>query len=228
MYPISASQIRAARALLGWSQDDLAAASHVSRGTIKTIENGSSARIDKIGLIHKALQSHGIEFLDGEGVRRQPDGLKSFTGPDSCDQFFDDVHRILKEKGGQFICSIQEQDMLTKVTSSTRRNNLERLELVRQMTDVKCIFADSAISPPFMPSFPVRVLPEESTMIPSSTFCYGDQLVIGFNNNSMYFTFVVFQQISFMRHFQKSFLPRWQIAQPFLMSVESKKRLAYV
>jgi len=228
MYPISASQIRAARALLGWSQDDLADASHVSRGTIKTIENGSSVRIDKIGLIHRTLQDQGIEFLDGDGVRRQPDGLKSFSGPDSCDQFFDDVQGILKEKGGQFICSIQEQDMLTKVTCSTRRSNLERLEQVQKMTDVKCIFSDNTITVPFMPSFPIRVLPEESSIIPSSTFCYGDQLGIGFYNNSMYYTFVVFQQISFMRHFQKYFLPRWQIAKPLLMSVEPKKRLAYV
>lgn len=68
---IGGSQIRAARGLLDWPQYNLADTSHVSRATINSFENGSPIRADKIKLLHKTLQDHGLEFLNDDGVRRQ-------------------------------------------------------------------------------------------------------------------------------------------------------------
>ncbi len=74
---ITGTQIRAARALLGWSQDTLAEAAGVSLPTIKRIE----ARADEIGgrattiqSIRDAVERAGIVFIDdddngGRGVR---------------------------------------------------------------------------------------------------------------------------------------------------------------
>jgi len=232
MFPISASQIRAARGLLHWTQDELADKAKVSRATVQAIENGdtkktgkASVRTTKIRAIYKTLKDHGIEFLEGDGVRRQPEGLKDFTGYDSCDRFFEHVEAVIKEKGGDLICSINHQDMLTKTTGSTERTNLERLEQLQKLTDVECIISDEIIPPFIEPSFQVRVLPEEPTIIPTSSFAYGDELVIAFHDNNMHLTFVVFQKISFRRHFQNYFLPRWQVAKPLLVMppVEQKK-----
>lgn len=69
------SQLRAARALLGWSQNDLAVASGVSAPTIKRIEPGEgpvSTGDDIILKIQTAFDFAGVEFLagdDGIGVR---------------------------------------------------------------------------------------------------------------------------------------------------------------
>jgi transcriptional regulator with XRE-family HTH domain len=71
------AQIRAARALLGWSQDTLANAASVGLNTIRDIERGR--RGDAAGSlisVEEALRKGGVTFLpgnktDGPGVRLQ-------------------------------------------------------------------------------------------------------------------------------------------------------------
>jgi transcriptional regulator with XRE-family HTH domain len=65
--PIIGSEVKAARALLGWSQVDLAKEAHVSIVTIKRLEakggpiRGRSEIIDKI---QRALEAAGVRFFD--------------------------------------------------------------------------------------------------------------------------------------------------------------------
>ena len=75
---ISSRQIRAARALLGWSQQDLADHAILSLNAIKRLEaNISDPRISTFQSIKKAMETNGIEFISstevkGEGVRITP------------------------------------------------------------------------------------------------------------------------------------------------------------
>jgi hypothetical protein len=79
---LSGSQIRAARALVRWSADDLARQSAVSLRTIRRAEllEGQTAMTPPNDLsVRHALESAGVEFIDenggGPGVRlrkRQP------------------------------------------------------------------------------------------------------------------------------------------------------------
>lgn len=73
---VSIRQIKAARALLAWSQGDLAEAAGVSIPTVKRLEaldGPLGGRSDTIAKIVAALEHAGIEFIDenggGEGVR---------------------------------------------------------------------------------------------------------------------------------------------------------------
>ena len=77
---VSVRQIKAARALLGWSQSDLALESGVSAPTIARLESvdgqlgGREATVQRI---RAALEKGGIQFIDenggGPGVRlRKP------------------------------------------------------------------------------------------------------------------------------------------------------------
>jgi transcriptional regulator with XRE-family HTH domain len=73
---VSIKQIKAARELLGWSQEAMAKASGVSIPTIKRLEaaggdlGGRPATGEKI---IAALETAGVEFLyDGQGVRLKP------------------------------------------------------------------------------------------------------------------------------------------------------------
>lgn len=68
--------MRAARALLGWSQGDLAEASGVSLPTIKRLEPGDdplSGSFQSIEAIRRALEAAGVIFVaengEGPGVR---------------------------------------------------------------------------------------------------------------------------------------------------------------
>lgn len=71
---ITRGQIRAARALLGWKQTELASAAGVSEMSIKNIESETlkrDFRMSTIEAIRGALESAGIQFVNiekGEGV----------------------------------------------------------------------------------------------------------------------------------------------------------------
>jgi transcriptional regulator with XRE-family HTH domain len=59
---ITAAQIRAARALIGVSQDGLARLSGISRPTLSAIEGGSDTKASILKSITGALESRGILF----------------------------------------------------------------------------------------------------------------------------------------------------------------------
>jgi len=75
---LHAEQIRAARALLGWRQDDLAKAANVAPATIYRLEKGEGPLMGYVSTlmrIQSAFENAGIRFLDndaggGIGVRR--------------------------------------------------------------------------------------------------------------------------------------------------------------
>ncbi|QPC95565.1 helix-turn-helix domain-containing protein (plasmid) [Mesorhizobium sp. INR15] len=79
---VTTRQVKAARALLGWSQGDLATHSRVSEPTIARLEAEDGplgGRTETVTKIVYALTHAGIEFLSdnggGPGVRlAQPDG----------------------------------------------------------------------------------------------------------------------------------------------------------
>ena len=71
---VSPRQIRAARALLGWSQQELADKAIVSLNALVRLENGKvDSRMSTMQAIETALGKAGVEFLSadqkGEGVR---------------------------------------------------------------------------------------------------------------------------------------------------------------
>lgn len=73
---VSIRQIKAARALLGWSQDDLAARAGVSTPTVKRLESAEGeigGRAETQVALLAALREGGIEFIaengGGMGVR---------------------------------------------------------------------------------------------------------------------------------------------------------------
>jgi transcriptional regulator with XRE-family HTH domain len=79
---VTAAQIRAARALLGWSGAQLAQVAGVSLQTIRRMESdlgpgrSSAANVDAV---RRALEAAGVQFLEGDnagavgpGVRLKP------------------------------------------------------------------------------------------------------------------------------------------------------------
>jgi predicted transcriptional regulator len=73
---LTSEQLRAARMLVRWNQQDLASASRVSLATIKRLE-AKPGQIEALGLtidaILRALDNAGVEFIPenggGAGVR---------------------------------------------------------------------------------------------------------------------------------------------------------------
>jgi DNA-binding XRE family transcriptional regulator len=69
---LTSAQCRAARALVGWSQQQLATASKVAKPTIANFEAGKSIPYERTANdLVAALESAGVEFTNGNqpGVR---------------------------------------------------------------------------------------------------------------------------------------------------------------
>jgi DNA-binding XRE family transcriptional regulator len=67
---ISPAQCRAARALLDWTQNELAVIVGVALRTIRDFENGRRGPLKIVrAAIQQAFEEAGVEFLDGEGLR---------------------------------------------------------------------------------------------------------------------------------------------------------------
>ncbi len=76
---MDAAQCRAARALLGWSQDALAEASRVNKKTIADFERGARQPYDRtLRDLREAMERAGVEFIEenggGAGVRFKKGG----------------------------------------------------------------------------------------------------------------------------------------------------------
>lgn len=74
---LTAQQVRAARALLGWKQEDLAKKAKIGLATIQRLERGSGplmAQVSTAVKIEVCLNNAGVLFIEpdsaaGQGVR---------------------------------------------------------------------------------------------------------------------------------------------------------------
>lgn len=80
---INAAQCRAARGLIGWSQQELAKSAGVGTVAVHQLESGTSQpRRATLDVIRRAFEKAGVEFIEenggGAGVRlRRPSGSKT-------------------------------------------------------------------------------------------------------------------------------------------------------
>ncbi len=63
-------QLRAARALLGWSQTELASRAGLSLPTVKRVEGGFGPKVSEEARLRlqQALEAAGLEFLEENGA----------------------------------------------------------------------------------------------------------------------------------------------------------------
>jgi predicted transcriptional regulator len=100
---LTIEQIRAARALLDWSQSDLAEHADLSQTGIARIENGTNKpNSQTLTKIQAAFDKAGIEFMDTTGLRKRPEGRVSvYSGTEGFVQFLTNVYETLKEIPGE-------------------------------------------------------------------------------------------------------------------------------
>jgi transcriptional regulator with XRE-family HTH domain len=91
-----AAQIRAARALIGWSQADLSEAAGVSVSLVDRFETGQpdSIAAETVAKMRAALESAGVAFIPknggGAGVRLRKGGEAKYLGWDDLNASNDD------------------------------------------------------------------------------------------------------------------------------------------
>jgi transcriptional regulator with XRE-family HTH domain len=67
---VTPAQLRAARALVDWSREELADKSGVSSETVKRFEfRGSNPKLTTVLAWRRTLQRAGVEFIDDDGAK---------------------------------------------------------------------------------------------------------------------------------------------------------------
>lgn len=102
---VTANQIKAGRALIDWSAQDLGDRVGVGKTMISAIETGrSSGSMEVMSAIVYALQSGGVEFTEDGGVRPRQSKINIYRGHEGFKTFFDDVYEVAKTEEKPDIC----------------------------------------------------------------------------------------------------------------------------
>lgn len=140
---LSAAQVRAARALLDWSLDDLAAATNVARNTIARIESGAvKARDETLILIRDAFESRDIKFLPNDGVARYREIIEKFAGPDALNRLLDDVYETVKNGGSVCVSGANERLFAKYHHEKIEKQHVTRMAAIKDLIDFRVIIKE--------------------------------------------------------------------------------------
>lgn len=108
---ITTAQIRGARGILNWSQQDLAQRTGISATSIGSIENGQTTpRESTLTTIRKTFEFEGIEFLDGDGIRKKSAFVDIYRGKDGFRKFSEDMYETIKRDNQQEVLQAYVDD----------------------------------------------------------------------------------------------------------------------
>jgi transcriptional regulator with XRE-family HTH domain len=210
---ISAKQIKAGRALLDWVQDDLAGATGLSVTTIRNLESGDmSPRGSTMHVIRVAMESSGIEFTDGEGVRRRSDEIRIYQGLDSCDAFFEDMLQTVQGKVTDISVIFKSREAFTE-SCNIKNGKLGRLETLSNHAVIKCLLTEAIEPPVTSPKFQLRIIMKQ-LICPFSFFVYGSKYAIVLMEPSGSFRFIVFNAMGAAQDHRNYFYALWDMAEP--------------
>jgi transcriptional regulator with XRE-family HTH domain len=101
---INSRQIKAGRALIDWSQEDLAEATNLAVATIRKIESGHlSPRHSTMTAIKDVLEKQKIEFTPSSGMRLRDNDIMTIEGEDSYFQLLEDIAHTFRNKSGEVL-----------------------------------------------------------------------------------------------------------------------------
>lgn len=215
---INAGQIKAARALLDWSQEELADASGLSIATIRKTESGQiSPRGSTVGRIQKALEDAGLEFLLPNGVRQRPDEVTIYEGDEGIKAFLDDVYRFASTSGEEIVVVCPDEDPFWKIDKGRHSARMTKLGALAQ---VKCILTDNVENTYCVDYCEYRYI-SKSYVDSVPFYVYGNKYAIIVFDDKTSHKVTVLQSAAVANAFRRQFHSMWDKAMP-LTSGEMK------
>ena len=209
MYPIRAGQIKAARAILGLSQEDLALAAQLSVATIRNIEQGNYPRSATINLVRAALERAGIEFTDCDGVKRRVEDIELLQGHCAGLRFCEDIFKNADEDGVIAISKSQKM-LMASLGLETDRPMIEELNGIQ---NAKCLLSELPVPGFTLPPFELRTIPRFHVG-PTCYFVYGDRYAVVVTEDNQTFRHIVFKSPALAHGYRAEFLSLWNMAFP--------------
>lgn len=213
---LTARQIRAARALLDWSQEDLANAAQLSVATIRKLELGYiSPRQATTHDIRHALEDAGLEFIEPGGVRHRPEEIQIYQGHDGAKEFFDDVYKTAKKKSCEVVLvHSSAQKYLSEVLGDYRSIHVERMTaIMKNKPFVKCIVTEDS-GPLWASAYGEYKLISKSYVDSVPFYVYDDKYAIIVSEADPSPKITVIQSRVIADAFRRQFYSMWEKATP--------------
>jgi transcriptional regulator with XRE-family HTH domain len=200
-------QIRAARVLLEWEAKELADRTGVSVRSILNFERGEGrpkpATMEKI---IKAFTVAGVEFIDGEGLRRRTNDVEVFEGHDRFHDFTEFVYAYLRQHGGDVCISAVDERLFIKYRREPELYRQRMKELVDSGKVIVRILAEESKFNSLFAQY--KRLPKQNS-VPVSFYAFGSCLaLISFAHNPSPHV-VLLKSTPFADVYRQSFNEQW-------------------
>lgn len=171
---LSIEQCRAARGLLGWTQQDLADVCGLSKTAINNFEKGySDIKMESLRAIRMAFESANIEFTPGDGLRRKSEQVTLFRGATAMNDLLMDIFSTLRDSGGEVLVAHIDSSITNRVEP---KQILEHLERMKAFKISKRIICAEGSAPVLAPLSHCRWLPKTLGPAFIPCFVYGDKV----------------------------------------------------
>lgn len=131
---ITTAQIRGARGILNWSQQDLAQRTGISATSIGSIENGQTTpRESTLQTIRKTLENAGIEFIGLEGIRQRSNDVRIYRGQEGFKEFYDDIYNVVRENPSEIYVSNVDERLFVRILGDYAKIHVERIKALKNI-----------------------------------------------------------------------------------------------
>jgi transcriptional regulator with XRE-family HTH domain len=168
-------QCRGARGLLGWTQQDLADASGLSKTAINNFEKGhSDIKSESLRAIRMAFESADVEFLGQDGLRKKTETTRIFKGSSATGELLQDIEDTLKvSTGGELLIAHVDNRISSRISTQILFNHIEFLKRNKIQERVLCAEGTKNV---LSPHDECRWLPKDKIAAGIPTFIYGTKV----------------------------------------------------
>lgn len=167
---ITGKQCRAARAMLGWTIDDLAENSGLARSVILRLEKEeTNIRHTSLSALLKTFSKANIDFIGRHGVSEKRDSVELLRGENALEKLWENIIFTLGDTGGEIlITNVDEKKALENDDGSliAHLDNLKTHNITERLLSCE---GDTHF---IMPKHCYRWLPKEVFAAGNSTYIY--------------------------------------------------------
>ena len=171
-------QIRAARALLEWSQADLARATGMAHSSIKAIEySHSTPRRETLESIAATFEAAGIEFCPPSGVRMKNDVVTVHQGRDATTALLNSILRHAPTDPSREVCIIGLDEKLAREMDGSELLEAHSVQL-RESGIRERILISEGVTQFLGHETSYRWMPHDGFCRQAPIYIYGDKVAV--------------------------------------------------
>ncbi|PZO88549.1 MAG: hypothetical protein DI626_01590 [Micavibrio aeruginosavorus] len=220
---ITAGQLRAARAHLDMSQDDVAIASGITKSTLSNIERGvTDGSLRSLDALKQFYERQGLQFTDDDGIKIVRSDVLSYEGVAGFNAFMMDVIETMEKNPGTYcVSNVDETNWLRwqgMEQATKMRDRIAAIPGIRAHILVK-----EGDNTTFATYAEYRAIPSDVFYNNTSHYMYADKLaLIRFTPGNV--TVRVLHNRDFAESFKLMFYRFWDmLAVPLHSPLEVKK-----